>query len=209
MFPATQIISLGPRCATAHNLRRYFNFRSTFPFDWWITPEESIVKLLRNFDIDFVYSSAELLRANSDGTVIHKSLDIGLHHEFPRQRSLETPLIVEDFLSYIEIPKQRTLYLFQKMFKLNVSGERLLFVREKLSNSDIEDCLNVVFSVADWCLTSVEGPPGNDLHGWSGDPKIWDEVLASLAVELLPSRQCQVGGEYLSRDQQDFPTPEP
>lgn len=82
--PATQIVSLGCRCATTFNLRRYYSFSSAYPFDWWITPERGVLGLLDRPDVDWLYDPRELELAADHRSVQHRALGVMLHHEFPR-----------------------------------------------------------------------------------------------------------------------------
>ena len=91
-FVATRIISLGGRCAVAHNLRRFFDFGEAFPFDWWITPFDGLIKFLANPDPDWLYDPAELDLTANKGSVRHSDLGIRLHHEFPRDRVEAQPI---------------------------------------------------------------------------------------------------------------------
>lgn len=54
MEPFDHIISLGARCQTAHQIRRYFGVQTPWPFDWWVTPTMSLIELLEN-DFDGLF----------------------------------------------------------------------------------------------------------------------------------------------------------
>ena len=141
----TQIVSLGPGCALAYNLRRFFNLRSAFPFDWWITPIDGLVKVLRdNVNPQLIYDVAQLELTDNAGSVRHKTYDILLHHEFPRDREMQGDPVHAEFLQHIDEPRRRTGYLADKLLALDDRSEVILFVREPfpaggtVNDSDIE-----------------------------------------------------------------------
>jgi hypothetical protein len=86
-MPATHVVSLGGQCETAYNLRRYFDFSTAYPFDWWVSPLSTVIRLLRDFDIDALYDTRRLEGTADFGTVIHRDYDLQLHHEFPRDNA--------------------------------------------------------------------------------------------------------------------------
>jgi hypothetical protein len=129
----TDIVSLGGRCATAHNLRRHFNFMSAMPFDWWIS--RSLSGVLSDFDIDKLYNP-DLLEVTFDKlSVRHKEYGLLLHHEFPRDKA--TYRVVPDFRDYLAVPKLRTASLFSKFKRLNSFERRIVFYREGELESDV------------------------------------------------------------------------
>lgn len=183
---ATQIISLGPRCSTSYNLRRYYNFNSAFPFDWWVTPEPALIGILGRFDADYLYDPAQLERIASPNSVRHRDLGFLLHHEFPRIPG--QPVVVDNFLDLIETPKARSRYLIDKMKGLDRPGERLLFIRETVTSStELEAALARLFVHAEWCIQSIPHIPEAGFD-WRCDMKVWDEVLGALGVQLDISR---------------------
>ena len=59
----THIVSLGYRCRTTQRLREHYGFKTAFPFDWWITPLQSAVRVLRDWDLQRLYDPAKLREA--------------------------------------------------------------------------------------------------------------------------------------------------
>lgn len=186
--PATQIISLGPRCTTTYNLRRYYNFQSAFPFDWWITEEQAMHRLLADLDPGKIYDPALLALTENAVSVTNTHYDILLHHEFPRDWSKADGPVKPDFLDHIEEPKGRTAYLIDKFLGLDRRSERIMFVREQPDATNLLPHLERLFSDAEWCFVTfplVQGEPGFD---WKLNPATWDKVLAGLGVTLDTTR---------------------
>ncbi len=161
--PASHIVSLGSRCAVAHNLRRYYNFNTAYPFDWWITPLRGVIGYLERPDIDFLYSADELVLAEGSATVKHRSLYIELHHEFPRAGGQHSSPVVPDFLAWCEAPSARTRRLTERLLQLDDPETRILFVREQANATScveqLERALEATFLRATWCLAVVEQVP--------------------------------------------------
>lgn len=83
------IVSLGPNCKTAWNLRDYFSLDTAYPFDWWITPIRTTLEMIRP---DFVFNvEADDLAIIPDGatnTVHNRKLNLLHHHDFSRVNGL-------------------------------------------------------------------------------------------------------------------------
>ena len=202
LAPATHVVSLGPLCSVAANLRRYYNFRSSYPFDWWITPVASRTAawLRRGLDIDYLYRPHQLQKVEKRGhvNVSHKSLRFGLAHEFPRIPTafslqtygaewtdhLSTLPIRPDFHQCLEIPRARTGYLVRKLLNLNRQGERLLFVRAGQQHGRMFQALDTLFPDADWTLARVKTVAPDNATSYMGDPAKWDAQFSALGVTL-------------------------
>jgi len=181
--PATHIVSLGPLCVMTYNLRRYFNFSSPFPFDWWYTSETSLVYLLGDPDVNFIYDPSELHLVNEGDSVRHRSLGILLHHEFPRHWKLPRQPVVENWVEFIERPKRITRFLIRKLFELNDPSSRILFATGVTCGTQLPLALNQAFPLAEWCLLKVPDfrDPG---EYWKGNPARWDEYLRGTGLTL-------------------------
>jgi hypothetical protein len=180
----TQVISLGPRCATAYNIRRYFNIRSAFPFDWWVTPEPGLIGVLRNPDVNFLYDPGELSLTESSTSVRHKTLGIIFHHEFPRDWGHASQPVRADFRDHVETPRERTRYLLNKLYALNRSDQRIVFIVERHTSPLLFDVLSAIFDRALWALASIDSIVDDSAFGWKQNPAMWDGELAKLGVNL-------------------------
>ncbi|MCW2276428.1 hypothetical protein M2321_004033 [Rhodoblastus acidophilus] len=190
----THIVSLGPRCALAYNLRRYFDFAMAFPFDWWITPVNGLIKALAcSVGVETLYAQDGLERTKEGKTVRHRDLQIRFPHEFPHAGELPGRPIVSNFYDHVDGPKRRTTHLVERFLGLNDPNSRILFAREPddfggdISSQDhaaISAQLARLFPDALWTLAIVRGPRETDAFGWKCDPECWDSVLRGLDVRL-------------------------
>lgn len=81
---ADLIISLGPNCRNAWNLRHHFGLERAYPFDWWITPSRSALAMLEpsfrfHVTLDDLHISNRL-----HNTVYNSRLNVLHHHDFRR-----------------------------------------------------------------------------------------------------------------------------
>jgi hypothetical protein len=186
-FRVTRIISLGGNCAVAHNLRRVFDFGEAFPFDWWITPFEGLLQFLIRPDVDWLYDPAKLELTPDNFSVRHRELGILLYHEF-RREPVKPHLVKPNFLDAIAGPKARTTRLIEKLLALDLAEESLVFVRQRERSEPIGNLMPVLGALyrnAEWHLLTVP-PVASDraVHGWKGDPALWDRVLTNLPIQF-------------------------
>jgi hypothetical protein len=185
--PATHIVSLGRRCAVAYNLRRFYNFQSAFPFDWWISPLGGVLRFLHHPDVDSLYDPEQLELSHNGSTVRHRTLQIQLHHEFPRDTSQPGRPVRDEWRDAIEHPKSRTTALLEKFLALNAGGNRIAFIREDNGPGEqIAKRLDALFPLADYTLVELPRVPGGmqDAYGWKGNPVLWDAALHDLGLTL-------------------------
>ena len=191
----SHIVSLGRRCATSHNLRRYFNYGEGFPFDWWITPFEGLLQVLERPDVDWLYDPSLMRLTDARRSVRHTPSGILFHHEFAREQGAprelgESPPVREDFLEHLATPRARTAHLLRKFLALNESGNRILFIRETGERDKLEPVLAKRFSRADWTLETLakvcspDFKPADGKQKWQGDPVLWDRILMKLNARL-------------------------
>jgi len=195
-------ISLGATCEVAYNLRRYYSFKSAYPFDWWITPVAGLLKFLSEPNIELLYAPENLVVSNVWGlsSIRNEYFGIWLHHEFHRQSDGS---ISNDWHKEIPAAKSRTAALLQKFFGANLLDERILMVRAKSEWDDpafdpgeLRDVLRFRFKNAVFQMIFINYPrsdlgwarsldipklPGAD---WRGDASAWDRNLADLGYRL-------------------------
>ena len=213
--PATHVVSLGGQCETAYNLRRY-DFSAAYPFDWWVTPLSAVITLLRNFDIDRLYDPSRLEVTTTFGTVFHRDYDLQLHHEFPRDSENcfgnGAGRVCPTFRDHLATPKQRTLYLRERLFSLNRVDHRILFARQQVPGKggsegslqkQLLKALHAGFPSAIMSLVLVNTHGAQPQEGvqlfdipqgaptWHGYPTAWDEALGSLGITLDPTRSSR------------------
>jgi len=208
--PVDHIVSLGSNCQVAHNLRRYFNFSTAYPFDWWISGASGVVKVLDGYETNDLYSPASLIfqaiGANDRAVVLNKDLGISFNHEFPRDRKQPGSPVLESYASHLPAAMERTDALTRRLFSLNRRGLRLLFVRRALRHeqADVNEYRalletlskrfsNVLFGLLMVNATLTKAQLGDaenlNIHsdrsfGWKGDPAAWDIGLAPLGITL-------------------------
>ena len=125
-----EIISLGCNCELTWNIRNYFGIERAYPLDWWITPFQSLQKLLENrfhdlFNINNLEVSHDLL------TVRDKYYNLLYHHDF---KKTEDDKIIDDNIE-LQIPllKQKYDRLIERFFK-DPENKRVLFIRNRDGN---------------------------------------------------------------------------
>lgn len=85
------VFSAGPYCRSAFHLRRLFDSQVAFPFDWWLTPASSLLRMLEPRYV-FKLNQEEVFLTQS-GQIVLNSRDQILHlHDFKRLPSGEISL---------------------------------------------------------------------------------------------------------------------
>jgi hypothetical protein len=217
------VISLGGNCRVTWNVRRFFNFSTAFPFDWWITPWRALDELLTDFNVDRLYCPdlLEEVKAN-DGAIAsirHRELGIILQHEFPRDWSSPSNPVRVGWSECLAKPKQRTRYLLKRLVSTGTARKKILFVRNTLHRAidrtntfapgATADRLRALFPSADIHLLFINCPievnePGishlnfdDAAEDWRGDWDVWRRALKSTGFRLENStlRAFHEGGE--------------
>jgi hypothetical protein len=87
------VFSLGPNCKNAWNVRAFFGVQRAYPFDWWITPARSMLRMIEP-GFAFSVSAGDLVltppKENGENSVYNHRLNILHHHDFPREKLLVT-----------------------------------------------------------------------------------------------------------------------
>ena len=203
-------ISLGGNFRATWNLRRYFDFGTAFPFDWWITPWRALNELLLDFDVDRIYNRDLLEEVTGKNDTItgirHRELGIFLQHEFPRDWDLPGNPVRANWHERLDQPKQRTRFLLDRLLSVNTRGTQILFLRNALHPvveggtllpaAETAERLRAMFSLADIHLLLVNCPTRvNDANvghldfkdaaaEWRGDWSAWRRALSSTGMRL-------------------------
>lgn len=189
--PVTDVVSLGPQCATAHNLRRYFDFSTAYPFDWWVTAGAAITTLLTDLDVEKIYDAANLQVIEGRHSVSHRQSGALLHHEFPRGSAYpdgRSGPIAENYLDALPDRKSRAQHIFGRFAKLDDTASRILFVRQGVPIEGLEAALEKRFPLASWGILYVPILADDPDLGWKQSPVAWDALLASTRAKLVRSR---------------------
>lgn len=116
MYDSDLILSAGPNCRTAWNVRNYFGIEQAYPFDWWITPARSALKML---DPSFRFSlKAEDLTISSPdhhNTVYNSRLNILHHHDFERTYNGKPGVIETITEQNIATLTSKYIFLFERL----------------------------------------------------------------------------------------------
>jgi len=125
------IVSAGDWCAPAHNIRRVFGRERAYPFDWWVSPYKSFIKLLDENFVNLLISD-NLVLTEGNASVRCNYYGILHHHDFTRDREDK---ILPDFKK--ELPKviAKTRALIARLYT-DVEGRDALFVRSSLWDGD-------------------------------------------------------------------------
>ena len=199
----THVISLGYHCRTTRRLRDYYEFNSSLPFDWWLTPLEGAVRFLEDWDLEALYDPDLLTERRLKGrlaNIVNARYGIRLEHEFPRD---EADSVVAGWREHIETAKARTAHLMDKFERMSRTNRRLLVVRElSAEECDQADLHQALYEAAFRRLrrakmrfllispTGVRAPHWISLkiddrtQDWQGDPGLWEDALDSLGFVL-------------------------
>jgi len=198
------IVSLGYRCRTSHRLREHFGHSTAFPFDWWITPIEGLIRFLDDWDVDRLYRPDQLRvhhKLFQKAWVENREYGFRLVHEFTRNR---WRLATRQFLDEAPQVKARTAHLMAKFDELDSKRRRVLFVRNvslreegdaagcealrqavlrRVPRADPEFLLisNSGMAAEGWIPLKVDD---SLKEPWSGDPAAWNTPLSTLGFRL-------------------------
>jgi hypothetical protein len=184
------IFSLGPNCRNTWNLRAHFGFDRAYPFDWWITPAKSMLRLLDRSK-PFAATREDLVIAKDGGmdTVYNRRLNLLHHHDFDRDGPRVRPLTDEG----IEKLNGKYRMLFDRLWTDVAAAQRPLAV------------LNGIFG--GWATQTPDGGSNAALNGTVEPQALIDGIRDRLGakVEVLiidigapRDRQLQ-GGRLLRR----------
>jgi len=125
------IVSAGDWCGPAHNIRRVFGRERAYPFDWWVSPYKSFLRLLdENFENLLVPGNLFL----TDGNKSVKCSYYGIlhHHDFTRNAEDK---IIPNFMTELPHVIAKTRALINRLYA-DVEGRDVLFVRSSLWDGD-------------------------------------------------------------------------
>lgn len=197
-----RIVSLGALCEVAYQVRRLTRSERAYPFDWWVTPLGSVLKVLEA-GAPAVFQASKLMKVPDYGgtPALYSHLSGTIHlHEFPAG---------EDFLAMEEaemarrlIPKYESL---QARLLADCAQGTTLFVRQCLPAHDpkaeaLEAAIdglharlqtfaaNPLLLLLDyapvkqrpWLLTATV--PRLDDCADTGSPRGWDRTFRSLGI---------------------------
>ena len=100
--PYDRIISLGGNVvAPAWNIQNCFGAQEAYPFDWWITPGNSLLRLLEeDMGYAFVVDNLEVIRDRA--TVRCRHDEVLHHHDFPRDEDYKIVLDLQPSVANVQ-----------------------------------------------------------------------------------------------------------
>jgi hypothetical protein len=123
------VFSAGPYCRSAFHLRRLFNQSQAFPFDWWVTPASSLLRMLHP-DYRFKLSAADV-HLTQAAQVVFNSRDLILHlHDFERTADGAISFGQQD--SQLENINVKYTFLFERLRTRLREAKRCLLIFEGL-----------------------------------------------------------------------------
>jgi hypothetical protein len=131
------VLSLGDCCAPAANIRRRFGVTTASPFDWWVTPFNATMKLLREgFANVLLLDNLEITPA-AEGyqeSVQCKYYGMLHHHDFERSAD---QLIIKNIAVQQATVLQKTRFIIDR-FHTALANKSVLFIRNGL-DGDLSD----------------------------------------------------------------------
>jgi Putative papain-like cysteine peptidase (DUF1796) len=170
------VISAGPRCTTAWHLRRVFKREQAYPFDWWVTPLPSLVRLLKESKtFCFELEDLVILDTPHGETVLNRQWLLQHHHDFQRldNGSIDCANLNADSLATLN---QKYRFLFERLLKqIRDAQNPLLVIGENLS-------------LQQWCqqLPGLPVDVVEQIARSQPEPSI-EDVVAILRESLNPS----------------------
>jgi hypothetical protein len=121
------VFSAGPYCRSAFHLRRLFNQSQAFPFDWWVTPASSLLRMLHpNYRFDLTAADVHLTKA---AQVVFNSRDLILHlHDF--ERTADGAITLAQLDAQLEGINAKYVFLFDRLRSRLHQAKRCLLIFE-------------------------------------------------------------------------------
>lgn len=123
------VFSAGPYCRLAFHIRRLFSQSEAFPFDWWLTPTSSFLRMI---DPGYCFNlNTEQVFLAQSGQVVLNSNDLILHlHDFQRLPSGEISLA--NIGNQLDKINAKYRFLFDRLRERLKNANRCLIIFEGL-----------------------------------------------------------------------------
>ena len=121
-----RVVSLGANCEAVCNIRSYYRSERAFPFDWWITPYNALIALLKS-RFEGLLDPHNLVVTDDMRSVRCNRFNILHHHDFLRDKDGK---IVIDIEPQIQSLREKYKFLIDRFYQECQTG-RTLFVRNR------------------------------------------------------------------------------
>jgi hypothetical protein len=114
--PFDLAVSLGPNCRSTWNLRQHLGVAQSYPFDWWITPSRSMLRMIEpGFRFELERTDLHVI-AQADGgeTVYNARHHLLHHHDFPRDAQRRQLPLTEEAIDKVRDQYTRRFERFQR-----------------------------------------------------------------------------------------------
>jgi hypothetical protein len=132
----THVVPIGLSCRVSAQVRDHFRSTIAYPFDWWLTPIDSLNSYLSNPDPDRVYGAGALDEVVENGhvtSVVAPEFGFLLYHEFPRHDvGLPTSVVAPGWRDHVPRARAQHVRRLDRLLALDRPGRRILFVRDRL-----------------------------------------------------------------------------
>lgn len=125
-----RVVSIGSNCEVTWNIRNCFGTDRAYPFDWWMTPLNSMLELLGN-RFDGLFESKNLQVPADRKTVVDKRYNLMYHHDFARDAD---GLVIVDSVDQQLAGLKKKYEFLSTRFINELDGKKVLFVRNRCGN---------------------------------------------------------------------------
>ncbi|NEP41227.1 MAG: hypothetical protein F6K35_19160, partial [Okeania sp. SIO2H7] len=132
-------ISLGSFCMPAHQIRKHLKQKEAYVFDWWVTPHQSLLKLVaEDFSKVFNKENLQLVKASNNNIYLVGDRYYGHRHDhdFPRYDKNNPEMlqyagesVLENWKFYLPQAIEKCEFLLQRWRETLSNNRRILFVR--------------------------------------------------------------------------------
>jgi len=121
-----EVISLGGNCDSAQHWRRYSGREYAFPFDFWVTPFESVDRLITE-RFAHVFLNQNMAVIDSGDNIMCRRYGVGHVHDFPRLPSIKVDQ--KKIFEFCVSNQEKYAALAKRFFDACRPGRRILFIR--------------------------------------------------------------------------------
>jgi hypothetical protein len=125
-----RVVSIGSNCEVTWNIRNHFKVDRAYPFDWWMTPFNTMIELLEN-RFTGLFESTNIHVPPDRKTVVDKRYNLMYHHDFHRDAD---GLVILDSIDEQIIELKKKYEFLSRRFIGELGGKEVLFIRNRCGN---------------------------------------------------------------------------